>query len=89
MEKASAQLGYRLESVRRWVQQAAIDDGFEGGTASAYGAVKALEQRTGWAGRDPAEACPIVSVELVLVLLSVRPAQRPSLSDQQPFRRFL
>lgn len=45
VKKVAGQLGYGVESVRAWVQQADIDDGFEAGTSSADAErIRALEQ---------------------------------------------
>lgn len=45
IQRVSSQLGYGVESVRKWVVQADIDDGFVGGATTAERErIKALEQ---------------------------------------------
>jgi len=45
VQRVAEQLGYGVESVRKWVQQADIDDGVEPGLTTADGArIKELEQ---------------------------------------------
>ena len=45
VQRVAAQLGYGVESVRAWVRQADIDDGYVAGVSTAEAArIKALEQ---------------------------------------------
>jgi transposase-like protein len=45
VERVAKQLGYGVESVRKWVRQADVDDGMSPGTTTAEAErIKALEQ---------------------------------------------
>jgi len=53
VRRVADQLGYRLETVRKWVKRADIDEGLKAATSSEdRPRVKALSRRTvSWSGR--------------------------------------